>query len=147
MTSEADLLMGSKYINQVICGDFKNILPQIHDEFVDLTLTSPPYDKLRDYTGFIFNYEFLIQELWRITKPGGVVVWVTGDSTIKGSETGTSFRQALFFKDSGFKIHDTMIYEKSGFAFPSQNRYHQIFEYMFVFVKGKLKTFNPIKDK
>jgi DNA modification methylase len=88
-----------------------------------------------------------VKELWRLTKKGGVLVWVIGDATIDGSETGSSFKQALEFKQIGFNLHDTMIYEKSGFAFPSTNRYHQIFEFMFVFCKGTPKTFNPIKDK
>lgn len=76
-----------------------------------------------------------------------MVVWVVGDATIKGSETGTSFRQALYFKEIGFNLHDTMIYEKSGFSNPSSNRYHQVFEYVFVLIKGELKTFNPLKDR
>jgi site-specific DNA-methyltransferase (adenine-specific) len=87
------------------------------------------------------------KELYRITKDGGVVVWVVGDATIDGSETGTSFRQALFFKEIGFNLHDTMIYQKHNFSNPSSNRYHQIFEYMFVFSKGKPKTFNALKDR
>ncbi len=134
-------------VDTILCGNFEQILPKIDKDFVDLTLTSPPYDKLRDYKGFDFNIKLLVKELWRITKSGGVVVWVVGDATVNGTETGTSFKQVLTFKESGFKLHDTMIYEKSGFAFPSTNRYHQIFEYMFVFSKGKPKTFNPIKDK
>ena len=123
------------------------ILPKLPNDSIDLTLTSPPYDNLRDYKGFDFDFPFLVKELWRLTKKGGVLVWVIGDATINGSETGSSFRQALAFKDAGFNLHDTMVYEKSGFAFPSTNRYHQIFEFMFVFSKGNPKTFNPIKDK
>lgn len=135
-------------VNSIICGDFTKILTTFPDECIDLTITSPPYDKLRDYKGFHFDFETLAKELFRVTKPGGVVVWVIGDATVKGSETGSSFRQALFFKDTvGFRLHDTMIYQKSGFSNPSKNRYHQIFEYMFIFSKGKPKTFNPIKDK
>ena len=112
-----------------------------------MTITSPPYDKLRDYDGFNFDFENLARELFRVCKEGGVLVWVIGDATIKGSETGSSFRQALFFKEIGFNLHDTMIYQKSGFSNPSKNRYHQIFEYMFIFSKGKPMTFNPFKDK
>lgn len=133
--------------NRIICGDYTEILPTFEDNSIDLTVTSPPYDKLRDYQGYSFNFKILASELWRITKPGGMVVWVIGDSTINGSETGSSFKQVLYFMEMGFNLHDTMIYEKSGFAFPSQNRYHQIFEYMFVLCKGKPNTFNPIKDK
>ena len=87
----------------------------------------------------------MIQQLYRVTKPGGVVVWVVGDATIKGSETGTSFKQALWAKECGFNLHDTMIYKKTGCPFPEVNRYYPIFEYMFVFSKGTPKTFNPLK--
>ncbi len=114
---------------------------------IDLTVTSPPYDNLRLYNGYSFDFEAVARELYRITKDGGVVVWVVGDATIDGSETGTSFRQALFFKEIGFNLHDTMIYQKHNFSNPSSNRYHQIFEYMFVFSKGKPKTFNALKDR
>jgi len=110
-------------------------------------VTSPPYDNLRTYNGYSFDFEAVAKELFRITKAGGVVVWVVGDATIKGSETGTSFRQALFFKEIGFNLHDTMIWQKPN-PIPTQStRYQQEFEYMFVFSKQKPKTFNPIKVK
>lgn len=118
---------------------------------IDLTVTSPPYDNLRDYTieykKNSFDFESIVQELYRVTKEGGVVVWVVGDATIKGSETGTSFKQALYFKEVGFRLHDTMIYEKSGNPFPEINRYYPCFEYMFIFSKGKPKTVNLISDR
>jgi site-specific DNA-methyltransferase (adenine-specific) len=122
-------------------------MARIEDGSIDLTVTSPPYDNLRSYNGYSFDFEAVARELYRITKDGGVVVWVVGDATIDGSETGTSFRQALFFKEIGFNLHDTMIYQKHNFSNPSSNRYHQIFEYMFVFSKGKPKTFNALKDR
>lgn len=134
-------------INKIYNEDCLSTLSRTPVDFIDLTLTSPPYDNLRTYNGYSFDFENIAKELFRVTKPGGVVVWVVGDQTINGSESGTSFRQALFFKDIGFNLHDTMIYEKANFSNPSSNRYHQIFEYMFVFTKGKLKTFNPILDK
>ncbi len=136
-----------QYLDRVICSDCVNILSQFPKNCIDLTLTSPPYDNLRDYQEYSFNFKEIARELYRITKKGGIVVWVIGDSTKNGSETGSSFRQALYFKELGFKLHDTMIYQKSGFAYPSKNRYHQIFEYMFVLSKNQPKTFNPIKDK
>ncbi len=116
------------------------------DNCIDLTVTSPPYDNLRTYNGFVFDFEGIAKGLYRITKPGGVVVWVVGDATINGSETGTSFRQALYFKEIGFNLHDTMIYaaEKPPLT---HNRYEQKFEYMFVLSKGKPKTFRPIMVK
>ena len=122
----------------------------LDDEIIDLTVTSPPYDNMRNYKGYSFDFESIAKELYRITKQGGVVVWVVGDQTIQGSETGTSFRQALYFKEIGFKLHDTMIYEKNSASYPAHkksSRYTQIFEYMFVFCKGKIKTHNLICDK
>lgn len=134
-------------MNKLICGDCVKILLKIPKNSIDLTITSPPYDKLRDYKGYSFPFNRIARLLYTRTKPGGVVVWIVGDATIKGSETGTSFRQALHFIDIGFNLHDTMIYAKRGFANPSNTRYHQVFEYMFIFSKGKPKTFNPIKDR
>lgn len=134
-------------INTIFCGDHLEILNGFLDNSIDITVTSPPYDKLRDYEGYCFNFKALVAQLYRITKQGGVVVWVVGDATIKGSETGSSFRQALYFNKIGFNIHDTMIYEKNSFSFPARNRYDQIFEFMFIFSKGKPKTINLIKDK
>lgn len=120
------------------CLDTMTRMPE---GFIDLTVTSPPYDNLREYNGYSFDFEAIAKELYRVTKPDGVLVWVVGDATIKGSESGSSFRQALFFKECGFKLHDTMIYEKNSPAYPARadgNRYTQIFEYMFVFAKGKV---------
>lgn len=118
------------------------------DESVDLTVTSPPYDNLRKYNGYNFDFEKIANELYRITKQGGVVVWVVGDATINGSETGTSFKQALYFKDIGFNIHDTMIWNKCNCgSIGSLNRYENTFEYMFVFSKGKPTRVNIIRDK
>lgn len=116
---------------------------------VDLTVTSPPYDNLRTYNGYCFRFEEVARELYRVTKPGGVVVWVVNDETVDGSETGTSFKQALFFKDVGFRLHDTMIWNKGGFSAVGAltTRYGPVFEFMFVLSKGKPKTFNPLKDR
>jgi DNA modification methylase len=132
---------------QLYNGDCSTVMVgTIDSETIDLTITSPPYDDLRTYEGFHFNIDLIVQQLYRVTKPGGIVVWVIGDSVVNGSETLTSFSHALRFKDKGFRLHDTMIWEKANFSNPSSNRYHQIFEYMFVFSKGKPKTFNPILD-
>jgi len=119
----------------------------IPDASIDLTVTSPPYDNLRTYNGYTFDFEAIAAQLWRVTKPGGVVVWVVGDETIDGSETGESFRQALRFMKIGFKLHDTMIYQKTGVSFPDTNRYYQNFEYMFIFGKGNVRTFNLLRDR
>jgi DNA modification methylase len=131
-------------INEIICGDCLDVMSGFPDECIDLTVTSPPYDNLRKYQGYTFDFEGIAHELYRITKPGGVVVWVVGDATINGSETGTSFRQALFFKEIGFNLHDTMIYAKKNPIPLTHNRYEQQFEYMFVLSKGRPKTFNPL---
>lgn len=126
-------------------GNCEDILPEL--EQVDLTITSPPYDNLREYDDYVFNFKTIAQELYRITKQGGVVVWVVGDQTVNGSETGTSFKQALYFKSIGFNLHDTMIYEKNGSAMPTKVRYLAKFEYMFVFSNGMPKTINLLKDR
>ena len=118
-------------------------MKQIPDGTIDLTVTSPPYDNLRTYNGYCFDFENIARELYRVTKQGGVVVWVVGDATIDGSETLTSFRQAIGFREIGFRLHDTMIYASDKPPL-THNRYEQAFEYMFVFSKGKPKTFNPI---
>jgi DNA modification methylase len=117
------------------------------DESIDLTVTSPPYDTLREYDGYDFDFKNTAKRLFRITKNGGVVVWVVGDASIDGSETGSSFKQALYFMECGFRLHDTMIWVKESFNIPSSNRYHQVFEYMFVFSKGSPKTINFINDR
>ena len=135
-------------MNQVICGDNVQELKKLPGNYVDLTVTSPPYDKLRDYDGHSFDFENLAKELFRVTKEGGVIVWVVGDAVVNGSETGTSFKQALYFMEIGFRLHDTMIFKKNGSStMPNPNRYSQEFEYMFVLSKGSPKTVNKIKDK
>jgi DNA modification methylase len=125
--------------NVIHTGDSAEVLKSFDADCIDLTVTSPPYDNLRTYNGFTFDFETIAQQLYRVTKSGGVVVWVVGDATVNGSETGTSFRQALYFMQYGFKLHDTMIYEKNSSAFMAgekDNRYSQIFEYMFILSKG-----------
>ena len=128
------------------CMDCVEGLKLLKDESIDLTVTSPPYDNLRKYNGYSFDFESVAKELYRVTKLGGVVVWVVGDATVKGSETGTSFKQALYFKEIGFNLHDTMIYAKENPIPQNHNRYEQSFEYMFVLSKGKPKTFNPLTE-
>lgn len=133
----------------IVKGDCVKVMADLPSESVDLTVTSPPYDNLRNYNGYSFDFDSIAQGLYHLTKQGGVVVWVVGDATIKGSETGTSFKQALYFKELGFNLHDTMIYRKSnpGGARGSIYAYWQCFEFMFVFSKGKLSTFSPIEDR
>ena len=131
-------------LNHIYHGDCVDVMRTFPEGIIDLTVTSPPYDNLRTYKGYDFNFEKIAKELYRVTKDGGVVVWVVNDATIKGSETGTSFRQALFFMDCGFNLHDTMIYEKLNPMPKNDKRYEPAFEYMFIFTKGKIKTFNPI---
>ena len=129
-------------------GDCVELMREMPDECVDLVVTSPPYDNLRTYGGYNFDFEKTAEQLYRVVKTGGVVVWVVGDQTIDGSETGTSLRQALHFKDIGFNLHDTMIWIKDGGgAIGSNKAYTQNFEYMFVFSKGDITTYNLIRDK
>lgn len=113
---------------------------------IDLTVTSPPYDNLRDYRGYSFPFEEIAAGLYRVTKPGGVVVWVVGDKIHKGNRSLTSFRQALFFQDLGFNAHDVMIYKKKNTPFMRSNAYTNCYEFMFVFSKGAPRVFNPIKE-
>jgi site-specific DNA-methyltransferase (adenine-specific) len=137
-------------INKIYCGDSASLLKEIPNNFIDLTVTSPPYDNLRDYEGYTFDFYSIANQLFRVTKDGGIVVWIVCDQTKDFSETLTSFEQAIYFvKQVGFKLLDTMIYQKKGSPspYPNMRRYAPIFEYMFVFSKGKPKTFNPIKDR
>lgn len=130
----------------MICNmDCLEGLKQIDDESIDLVVTSPPYDDLRKYKGYSFDFENIAKELYRVMKKGGIIVWVVGDSTKDGSESGTSFRQALYFKEIGFSLYDTMIYQKQNYVPLTHRRYEQEFEYMFVLCKGKKpNAFNPI---
>ena len=137
-------------LNKIYLGDSEELLKELPDNFVDLVVTSPPYDNLRKYNGVgeTWNHEKfkkIADQLVRTLKPGGIIVWNVNDKTEAGSETGTSFRQALYFMDAGLKLNDTMIWLKTN-PMPQvkQPRYNQVFEYMFVFSKGTPKTFNPI---
>jgi len=131
---------------QLMLGDCLERIKEIPDGSVDLVVTSPPYDNLREYKGYSFEFKKIANELTRVIREGGVIVWIVGDATIKGSESGTSFRQALYFKDvCGFNLHDTMIYQKLNPLPLNHNRYEQAFEYMFVLSKGKPKTVNTLR--
>ena len=130
-------------INKIHIENCLDTMRKMSSESIDLVVTSPPYDDLRSYNGYSFDFEAIAKELHRVVKQGGVVVWVVGDQTQNGSESGSSFRQALKFMDIGFNLHDTMIYEKNSSTYPAQksgNRYSQIFEYMFILSKGKPKA-------
>lgn len=135
-------------LDYIECNDCVAGMRSLPDECIDLTVTSPPYDNLRKYNGFNWDFEATAKELYRITKTGGVVVWIVADATVNGSETGTSFKQALFFKKCGFNLHDTMIWQKTN-PMPKvkTKRYFDVFEYMFILSKGQPKTFNPILVK
>lgn len=132
----------------IIHGDCLEKLKELPDNSVEMVLTSPPYDDLRAYQGLSFEqFQVVAKELYRLVKPGGVVVWIVGDQCINGSESGTSFRQVLYFKDTGFRIHDTMIWQKFGGPFPETVRYYQNFEYMFVLSKGAPSFINLLADR
>jgi len=150
-------------LNDIILGSNVETLSKFPEECIDLTVTSPPYDGIRNYNKkldtkqkligkYSFPFEELANQLFRVTKTGGIVVWNVNDQTVEGfdggtTETGNSFRMALYFQDIGFNLHDTMIYKKPGVRFPDQTRYHQTFEYMFILSKGKPKAIHFIKDK
>lgn len=136
------------FINQIICGDNVEVLFGFDHECIDLVVTSPPYDDLRAYGGHAWDFKGVAKQLTRVLKPGGVMVWVVADATVDGSETLTSMRQAIHFKDvCGLNVHDTMIYEVAGTGAKGSNyAYWQSWEYMLVFSKGNPKTVHRIKD-
>lgn len=134
-------------LNHVYFGDNAEVLHSFPSKCIDLIVTSPPYCDLRSYNGFTLNYPKLLLELYRVMKDGGVIVWVDGDQVIDGSEQLYPFQHAFMFKNAGFNVHDTMIYQKKNFTHPDAYRYHDVFEYMFIFSKGAPKTFNPIHDR
>ena len=150
--------MNKELINKILCGDAVEILKKLENNSIDLTVTSPPYDNLRTYKGaisgkinddsFTFPFAEIAKELYRVTKDGGLIVWIVNDQVIDGGESGSSFKQAIKFMDIGFKLYDTMIYHKNGAAYHEAARYDAVFEYMFVFLKGKRpNAVNIIKDK
>jgi len=133
----------STMINTIFNENCLKTMARMPGGFVDLTVTSPPYDNLRDYEGYEFDFEAIAAELYRVTADNGLLVWVVGDATIGGGETGSSFRQVLRFVELGFRLHDTMIFEKNSSTFPAKrtgSRYTQIFEYMFVLAKGDVEA-------
>src|SRR3990167_674969 len=141
------LIWPESYINKIINSDCLEVMKQMPDKCVDLVVTSPPYDDMRDYENPVWLFESVAEQIYRIVKEGGVLVWIVGDATNNGNETGSSFNQALHFKKIGFNLHDTMIYEKQEAFIACPKRYNQCFEYMFIFSKGKINTVNLIKDR
>lgn len=136
-------------INRIFNENCLNTMARMPDNFIDLVITSPPYDKLRDYKGYKFDFKKIAKELFRVVKEGGTVVWIIDDAIVEGSKTGTSFKQALYFMEVGFKLHDVMIWDKMALSPGALGnvRYYSAYEFMLILVKGKLKTFNPIKDR
>jgi len=129
-------------------GDAAEVLRELPEESVQCVVTSPPYDNLRDFDGYTFDFEAIARGLYRVMVPGGVVCWNVADATVNGSETLTSMKQAIYFKEvCGFRMHDTMIYEKVNASRPNKYRYLSCFEYVFVLTKGAPRCFNPIYDK
>ena len=139
----------SAWLGRIVCGDNTEVLSGFPDACIDLVVTSPPYDDLRTYGGHSWNFEALAAQLVRVLKTGGVIVWVVADATVNGSETLTSMRQAIHFKDvCGLNVHDTMIYEKAGTGACGSNlAYWQTWEYCLVMSKGKPAAVNRLKVK
>lgn len=137
--------------NKIFNAKSNEILKEFPSSCIDLVITSPPYDDLRDYenkSNWNFDvFKEIAQELYRVVKPGGVVVWIVGDKTSNGRKSLTSFKQALYFEEVGFGMFDVIIYEKAGSGPPHKNRYFNAFEYMFILSKGKPKTINLLRDK
>lgn len=133
--------------NEIYHADCVELMTLMEENSVDLTVTSPPYDDLRNYNGYRFDFEHVAQGLYRVTKKGGIVVWVVGDRISNGNRTLTSFRHALFFQECGFNVHDVMIYKKKNTPFMRSNAYTNCYEFMFVLSKGKPNTFHPLTEK
>ena len=136
----------NSFLNKVFHQNAVELMNEMPEQIVDLTVTSPPYDDLRIYKGYEFDYRSMADGLLRVTKDGGVVVWVVGDKIVKGNRTLTSFKHALYFQEIGFNVHDVMIYKKKNTPFMRSNAYTNCYEFMFVFSKGSPKTYNPIKE-
>ena len=140
--SNLSLILNNFHVDE--CVNFMQ--NNIEDNSIDLIITSPPYDNLRNYNGYTFNFREIATELYRIIKKGGIIVWIVGDKIKNGNKSLTSFKQALYFQKIGFNVHDVMIYAKKNTPFMRSNAYTNSYEYMFIFAKGKPKTFNPIKE-
>ncbi len=138
---------GELELNEVYCFDCVIGMQKIPENSIDLVITSPPYDNLRDYNGYRFEFEKIAQQIFRVIKVGGIVVWVVGDKIKNGNRSLTSFRQAIYFQEIGFNVHDVMIYKKRNTPFMRSNAYTNCYEFMFVFSKGRPNTFNPLKTK
>ena len=139
------MLKSDVHLNQIHVGDCVEIMSEMPSAFIDLTVTSPPYDNLRTYRGYRFDFESVASQLYRVTKDGGVVVWVVGDK-INGGRSLTSFEQGIQFKKIGFVMHDVMIYRKKNTPFMRSNAYTNCYEFMFILSKGRPNTFNPLKQ-
>lgn len=135
-------------LNELYADDCVHFMKNnIQDNYIDMVLTSPPYDNLRNYNGYKFEFEAIANELFRVIKKGGVVVWIVGDKIKNGNKSLTSFRQALYFQEIGFNVHDVMIYAKKNTPFMRSNAYTNSYEYMFILSKGSPKIFNPLKEQ
>jgi len=142
--------LGHYALDCIHCGDCAVLMEQLPDDCIDLTVTSPPYDNLRDYEGYVFDFESIAQQLYRITKVGGVVVWVVADETKDFCESLSGFRQSIYFVDvCGFNLLDTMFYHKKNYApaYPTLRRYAGVVEYMFILTKGRPRTFNTLIER
>ena len=137
--------LGDFRVNEIYNIDCLKGMEKLPNDCIDLVVTSPPYDNLRDYKGYTFDFENIAKELYRVVKKGGVVVWVVGDKIKNGNKTLTSFKQCIYFQEIGFNVHDTMIYRKKNTPFMRSNAYTNCFEFMFILSKDKPKTFNPLK--
>lgn len=134
-------------LNEIYNSDCVEFMRSMDKNLIDLTVTSPPYDNLRNYKGYVFPFKEIVKGLFKVTKNGGVIVWVVGDKISNGNRSLSSFKQALYFQEVGFNVHDIMIYKKKNTPFMRSNAYTNCYEFMFVFSKGKIKTFNPLKTK
>ncbi len=128
-----------------IVGDAAEVLSSWEEPCIDLTVTSPPYDNLRNYNGYKFDAGAMLSAIFKVTKQGGVCVWVVGEK-INGGRSLTSFDHAFMGRDVGWTVHDVMIYQKKNTPFMRSNGYTNCYELMIVFSNGKPKTFNRLME-
>lgn len=132
--------IGSYKLNEVYCGDCVKLMKLLPDSTIDLVVTSPPYDKIRDYNGSIhFDLHKTGQEIFRVLKSGGIAVMVIQDQTKNFGKSLTSFKTIIDWCDNiGFKLFETIIYRKNGSeGVWWTKRFRVDHEYMPIFLKGK----------
>ena len=126
-------------VNKIICDDNVKFLSTLPENCIDMVVTSPPYDNLRDYNGFQLDLSGVGEQLFRVLKPGGIVAVIIQDSTQDGRKTLTSFRMIVNWCDTiGFGLFENCIYSRQGVEGAWwKKRFRVDHEYIPLFIKGK----------